>query len=133
VYDGVGKDTWASSLEAIKMFGKAVFIGSASQYPGFDLRLSIHLSGTDNTGGPIPPVPLDKLVTKNISLMRPTLRNFIRTRARLEQYGTKAFDMVKEGKWKVLKHHRYYSLAEVDQAHRDLENRSTRGKLLIKL
>jgi NADPH2:quinone reductase len=65
--------------------------------------------------------------------MRPTLTNFIGTRERLEQYGTEALDMVKQGKWKVLKHHRYYSLAEVEQAHRDLESRGTRGKLLIKL
>ncbi|KAJ5385605.1 Polyketide synthase enoylreductase, partial [Penicillium concentricum] len=113
VYDGVGKDTWEGSLAAVKTFGKVVFIGSAS--------------------GPVPPFSLDRLTTKNISVMRPTLRNYIATRERLERYGNEALDMVRTGKWNVQKHGHYYSLEEVEQAHKDLETRVTTGKVLIRL
>ncbi|OQE02879.1 hypothetical protein PENVUL_c037G09085 [Penicillium vulpinum] len=113
VYDGVGKDTWEGSLAAVKVFGKFVFIGNAS--------------------GPVPLFSLDRLTAKNISIMRPTLRNYISTRGRLERYGNKALDMVKAGKWKVQKHGHFYSLEEIEQAHKDLETRVTTGKVLIRV
>lgn len=84
-------------------------------------------------GGAVPPIGLEKLTAKSISVIRPTLRNYISTRGRLERYGNKALEMVQGGNWKILKHDRYYSLEEVEQAHRDLENRATKGKLLIRL
>lgn len=70
---------------------------------------------------------------KNISIMRPTLRNFIGTRDRFERYGNEAIDMLKRGTWRVFKHSRYYSLEEIPQAHRDIESRGTMGKLLVKI
>ncbi|OQD92755.1 hypothetical protein PENSOL_c038G09655 [Penicillium solitum] len=73
VYDGVGKDTWEGSLAAVKTFGKVVFVGSAS--------------------GPVPPFSIERLTEKNASIMRPTLRNYIGTRERLERYGNEALDM----------------------------------------
>lgn len=113
VYDGVGKDTWEGSLAAVKRFGKVVFVGSAS--------------------GPVPPFSIERLTEKNVSIMRPTLRNYIGTRERLERYGNEALDMVRTGKWKVRKHSHYYSLEEIEQAHRDLESRATTGKMLIRI
>ncbi|KAL2828392.1 hypothetical protein BDW59DRAFT_159595 [Aspergillus cavernicola] len=113
VYDGVGKDTWEGSFQAVKAFGKVDFIGNAS--------------------GPIPPIPVERLAVKNISVMRPALKNYIARAGRMELYGTEALDLVAKGKWVVHKHDRVYSLEDVERAHRDLEGRGTVGKLLIKL
>lgn len=84
-------------------------------------------------GGPVPPFSIERLTENNASIMRPTLRNYIGTRERLERYGNEALDMVRTGKWKVRKHSHGYSLEEIEQAHRDLENRVTTGKMLIRI
>ncbi|KAJ5178282.1 Polyketide synthase enoylreductase [Penicillium coprophilum] len=113
VYDGVGKDTCDGSFAAVKAFGKIVFIGNAS--------------------GPISRIPVEKLAVKNISVMRPALKNYITAGDRMARYGKEALDRVASGQWVVQKHDRLYSLEDVEQAHRDLENRVTVGKLLIKI
>lgn len=52
---------------------------------------------------------------------------------RMTRYGKEALDRFALGKWVFQKHDRLYSLEDVEQAHRDVENRGTVGKLLIKI
>jgi NADPH:quinone reductase len=111
VYDSVGKDTWEDSLEAAQRKGKVVFYG--------------------NSSGPVPPFPVAKLATKNISVMRPTLMNYTYTREEFEHYANELFKLVKSGELKI-RIHDTYRLEDAAQAHRDLEARKTTGKLLLK-
>lgn len=112
VYDGVGKDTWEHSLEAVRRKGTVVFFGNAS--------------------GPVPAIPLPKLTAKNSKVLRPTLVNYTATREELEYYANEVFQMVKSGEMKV-KVHKAYPLKDAKLAHEDLEGRRTTGKLLLKL
>ncbi|PGH27884.1 hypothetical protein AJ80_00434 [Polytolypa hystricis UAMH7299] len=111
VYDSVGKDTWQGSLEAVKRKGTIVWFGNAS--------------------GPVPPLPLNLLSPKCVKVARPTLFGYIETREELEAYSSELFDLLTSGKLKV-NIHKIYPLAEVQQAHKDLEGRKTTGKLLLK-
>ncbi|KAH7626106.1 hypothetical protein B0T09DRAFT_293365 [Sordaria sp. MPI-SDFR-AT-0083] len=112
VYDSVGKDTWEGSLAVVKRKGTIVWFG--------------------NSSGPIPPLPLNKLSPKCVKVARPTLFGYIATREEFESYSRDLFELLTSGALNV--HiHGFYSLAEVAQAHRDLEGRKTCGKLLIRL
>ena len=112
VYDSVGKDTWEDSLEAARRKGKVVFYG--------------------NSSGPVPPFPVARLGTKNISVMRPTLMNYTYTREELEHYAHELFKLVKSGELKI-RIHETYPLENAAQAHRDLEARKSTGKLLLRV
>ncbi|KAJ9149932.1 Quinone oxidoreductase [Pleurostoma richardsiae] len=112
VYDSVGKDTWEGALDVVKRKGTIVWFGNAS--------------------GPIPPLPLNRLSPKCIKIARPTLFGYIATREEFEYYSSELFRLLACGELQV-KIHNIYPLAEVQQAHRDLESRRTIGKLLLSL
>ncbi|KAK3897733.1 hypothetical protein C8A05DRAFT_38692 [Staphylotrichum tortipilum] len=112
VYDSVGKDTWEGSLSVVKRKGTIVWFG--------------------NSSGPIPPLPLNRLSPKCVRIARPTLFGYIATREEFEQYANELFDLLVSGALKV-SIHGLYSLADVKQAHIDLEARKTTGKVLIKV
>jgi NADPH2:quinone reductase len=84
------------------------------------------------TGGPIPDISIQKLGEKNISVMRPALKNMIATRSELELYANAALNLVKEGNVK-LQIYKTYSLEDIAAAHQELEHRKSTGKLLVKL
>jgi NADPH2:quinone reductase len=111
VYDGVGKDTFAKDLKVMRPRGYVVLFGGAS--------------------GAVPPFDLMEL-TKHGSLFvtRPTLVNYIATRAELEERANDVLQMIVRGELK-LRIHQTYPLGEAQQAHRDLEGRKTTGKLLL--
>ncbi|KAH7110686.1 NADPH2:quinone reductase [Dactylonectria macrodidyma] len=111
-YDSVGKDTWEDSIEVTKRKGRVVYFGSAS--------------------GPVPPLNLALIRAKNATVIQPTLSNYITTRQELEYYAHGVLERVQDGRLKV-KTSRVYSWAEVAQAHKDLEERRSTGKLLLKL
>ena len=111
VYDSVGKATFEQSLACLKPRGTFVLYGSASgEVPTFDL---IRLA------------PLGSLY-----VTRPILKHYILSRHELLQRAMSVFDAIASGTLK-LRIERVYQLNEVAQAHRDLETRSTTGKLLI--
>jgi NADPH2:quinone reductase len=111
VYDGVGKDTFDKDLNVLRPRGYLVLFGASS--------------------GPVPPFDLAKLAPKgSLFVTRPTLANYIATRAELEQRATDVLTMVSTGELKLRIEH-VYPLAEAQQAHRDLEGRKTTGKLLL--
>ena len=111
VYDSVGKSTWEGSLDCLQMRGTMVSFGNAS--------------------GAVPPVNIGILGQKgSLFLTRPTLFNYISTRAELEETAKSLFDAVSSGKVKI-EVTGTYKLADVQQAHRDLEGRKTTGSVIL--
>jgi NADPH2:quinone reductase len=111
VYDGVGKDTFAKDLNVLHPRGYLVLFGGAS--------------------GAVPPFDLLEL-TKHGSLFvtRPSLQHYVASGEELEQRSGEVLQMIVSGSLK-LRIHKTYPLADVQQAHRDLEGRKTTGKLLL--
>jgi NADPH:quinone reductase len=111
VYDGVGKATFEKDLNVLRPRGYLVLFGGAS--------------------GPVPPFDLMKLTQKgSLFVTRPSLGHYIATREDLKQRSSDVMQMIIRGDLK-LRIHKTYSLAEAQQAHRDLEGRKTTGKLLL--
>jgi NADPH2:quinone reductase len=111
VFDGVGKDTWAASLDCLQPRGLMVSFGNAS--------------------GAVAPIPLGILNTKgSIYVTRPSLGAYTATRAELEASARSLFKMVKSGKVKI-SIDQHYPLAEAAQAHIDLESRKTTGQTVL--
>ena len=111
VYDSVGKSTFEQSLQCLRPRGTLVLFGGAS--------------------GAVPPFDLIRLSTMgSLYVTRPTLKDYIPTRADLEARATEVFNWVADGSLKLRIAHTY-PLTQAAQAHRDLEARKTTGKLLL--
>lgn len=111
VYDGVGKDTWDASLDALRPLGMMVSYGNAS--------------------GPPPDInPLVLSQKGSLFLTRPTLFNYTATVAQLDETAADLFDAIAQGAVKIAPPARY-ALADAAQAHRDLEARRTTGSLVL--
>ncbi len=111
VFDGVGKDTWAASLDCLQPRGLMCSFGNAS--------------------GAVPPQPVGILNAKgSLYLTRPSLGAYTATRKDLEACAKSLFKMVKSGKVKIAIDQRY-PLADAPQAHRDLEARKTTGQTIL--
>jgi NADPH2:quinone reductase len=66
----------------------------------------------------------------SLFLTRPTLKDYVQTRAELERRAADVFRWVASGELKVRIGHKY-KLADAKQAHLDLEGRRTTGKILL--
>jgi len=111
VYDSVGKTTFDKGLNLLRPRGMMVLYG-----------------GSSGAVAPIDPLVLTQ--KGSIFLTRPSLANYITTAQELQQRAGAVFGMIREGKLKLRIEH-VYPLAQVQQAHRDLEGRKTTGKLLL--
>lgn len=110
VYDGVGKDTWETSLDCVAPRGLLVSFGNAS--------------------GAVTGVNLGVLASKgSLYVTRPTLGTYAVPGA-LQGMADELFEMVASGKVKVEIHQRY-RLDEAAQAHRDLSGRKTTGSTVL--
>ncbi len=111
VYDSIGKDTFDKSLDCLRPFGLMVTYGNAS--------------------GPVPPFNLGTLGAKgSIYVTRPTLFTHIATREGTQAIADRLFAMTTSGKVKI-RVDRRYKLADVVQAHKDLEARLTTGSSVL--
>ena len=111
VYDSVGKDTFENSLDCLSPFGLLANFGNAS--------------------GKVPPIDIGVLGPKgSLYISRPTLFTHIATRESTQVMADDLFAMVASGKVTIPIHHRY-ALADVQQAHRDLEARVTTGACVL--
>ena len=111
VYDSVGRDTFMKSLDCLRPRGLMVSFGNAS--------------------GPPDPMPPNVLAQKgSLYLTRPTLYNYIATRAELEQSAAELFDVVSSGKVKIEIKQRF-PLKDTAEAHRQLEARKTTGSTIL--
>ncbi|MBX3588620.1 MAG: quinone oxidoreductase [Ramlibacter sp.] len=113
VYDSVGKDTWDKSLDCLQPFGLMASFGNAS--------------------GPVAPFSPGILGPKgSLYVTRQTLFTHIATRESTQAMADDLFAVVQSGQVKLRIDQRY-PLADVQQAHRDLEARKTTGSTIITL
>ncbi|MCU0968551.1 MAG: quinone oxidoreductase [Rubrivivax sp.] len=111
VYDSVGKDTFEKSLDCLRPFGLMASFGNAS--------------------GPVPPFAPGLLGPKgSLYLTRQTLFTHIATRESTQAMAEELFAVVVSGAVKIRIDQRY-ALADVAQAHRDLESRRTTGSTVL--
>lgn len=107
VYDSVGLDTFEGSLNSLASFGLLVSFGNASGFA--------------------PPVQLGQLAAKgSLYVTRPTLFTHLATREATQLMADDLFSVVGSGQVKIHVEQRY-ALADVAQAHRELEARTTIG------
>ena len=113
VYDSIGKDTFDKSLDCLRPFGLMASFGNAS--------------------GPVAPFAPGILGSKgSLYLTRATLFTHIATRESTQAMADDLFDAVVRGDVKIRIDQRY-PLAQVQQAHRDLEARKTTGCTILTL
>ncbi|WP_337843958.1 quinone oxidoreductase [Thermus sp.] len=111
VYDGVGKETFGGSLEALRPRGTLVLFGQSS--------------------GPVP--PLDPQVLNRMGslfLTRPTLHHYTQNRKELLWRAGEVFRAAREG-WLRVKIGAEFPLEKAREAHEALEGRRTVGKVLL--
>ncbi len=111
VYDSVGKTTFEGSLDSLRLRGYLVLFGQSS--------------------GPVPPLDPQVLNRKgSLYLTRPTLVHYIATREELLWRSGELFRWIKDGELKV-RIDRTFPLSAAAEAHRYLEGRQTKGKVLL--
>jgi NADPH2:quinone reductase len=111
VYDSVGKDTFAASLDSLAPLGLLVSFGQSS--------------------GLVPPLDLRVLSEKgSLFVTRPTLRTYTARRDDLVESCEALFEMVASGKVKV-EIGAAFPLREAAEAHRALEGRKTTGSVVL--
>ncbi len=111
VYDGVGKDTFAASLDSLAPLGMMVSFGNASgAVPSFD--------------------PLVLSQKGSLFFTRPTLMHYTAKREDLLAMAAELFEVVKSGAVKV-EVNQTYRLFDAAHAHRDLEGRKTTGSSIL--
>ncbi len=111
VYDSVGKDTFDKSLNCLRRRGYMVLYGASS--------------------GPVPPLDPQVLNAKgSIFLTRPFLGHYTVDRAELSSRVNDLFQWIAAGKLKV-RIDKTFPLAEAAEAHRYLEGRQSKGKILL--
>jgi NADPH:quinone reductase len=111
VYDSVGKDTFAGSLDCLSPFGVLVCFGNAS--------------------GPVPAFEPSLLAQKgSLFVTRPNLTHHIASNSDLHNTAAELFDVVQSGKVKIEVKNKY-ALKEAAQAHRDLEARKNTGSSIL--
>ena len=107
VYDSVGKDTFAGSIDSLKKRGLLVCVGTAS--------------------GPVPPIDATSLAIKgSVYVTRPALADYIADPAEKAALAGELFGHVAAGRIKI-EINQKYRLQDAVQAHRDLESRKTTG------
>ena len=110
VYDSVGKDTFAGSLDCLAPLGMMVSYGNAS--------------------GPVAPISPGILGPKgSLFLTRPSLPHYTASRADLLATAADLFEQVRTGL--AVDVNQRYALRDAAQAHRDLEARRTTGSTLL--
>ena len=111
VYDSIGKDTFTGSLDCLRPLGLMVSFGNAS--------------------GPVPPFSLGELAARgSLFVTRPALGSYVASRRDLEACAHSLFDAVLSGDVRADVRQRY-NLADVAQAHADLEARRTTGSSIL--
>jgi NADPH2:quinone reductase len=111
VYDSVGKTTFDQSLNCLRPRGYMVLYGQSS--------------------GPVPPLDPQVLNAKGaLFLTRPTLNPYIATRDELLGRANDLFGWIAKGELEV-RIDQSFPLAQAAEAHRYLEDRRTKGKVLL--
>jgi NADPH2:quinone reductase len=113
VYDGVGKDTFAGSLDCLRPRGLMVAFGQSS--------------------GAVPPFDVLTLSVKgSLFLTRPTIFTYATTHEALQTMTDDLFAVVQSGVVRV-QAPQSFPLAEAAAAHRALEERRTVGSTVLQV
>jgi NADPH:quinone reductase len=110
IYDAVGVDTFAGSLEVLAVRGHLVSFGQAS--------------------GPVGSWDIDRFAAKSVTVSRPNYGHFTDTREKLLPHAERFFGMLRARRI-VMQAPGRYPLARAADAHRDLEGRRTTGSLVL--
>lgn len=111
VYDSVGKTTFDSSLKALKPRGLMVLFGQSS--------------------GAVPPIDLQRLNQHgSLFVTRPSLAHYVATREELAMRASAVLTAIALDELKV-RIDKTFPLTQAADAHRYLEARETRGKVLL--
>lgn len=111
VFDSVGKDTFAGSLDSLRRRGLLVCVGTAS--------------------GPVPPIDATQLAVKgSVYVTRPALADYIADPAEKSELAGELFGHVAAGRIRI-EINQKYRLQDAAQAHRDLEARRTTGSSIF--
>jgi NADPH2:quinone reductase len=111
VYDGVGRTTFVGSLDSLRRRGCLVLYGQAS--------------------GAVDPLSPQELARRgSLYLTRPVLADYIADRSQLLARASDLFGWIGEGRLH-LRIDRTWPLAEAERAHRYLEGREAKGKVLL--
>jgi NADPH2:quinone reductase len=111
VYDGVGKDTWETSLDCLQPRGLMVSFGNAS--------------------GPVTGVNLGILAQKgSLYVTRPMVGHHVDTLEKMQAAATELFDLVLAKKIKVRIDQRF-KLEQIAEAHEALAARKTTGSTVL--
>ena len=111
VYDSVGKDTFAGSLDCLRPFGLMASFGNAS--------------------GPVDPIAPGMLGPKgSLYLTRQTIFTHISSREATQAMADDLFEVVGSGAVNIRIDQRY-AMKDVAQAHADLEARKTTGCTIL--
>ncbi len=111
VYDSVGKTTFDQSLNCLRRRGYMVLFGASS--------------------GPVPPLDPQVLNAKgSLFLTRPLLAHYTADRAEVLARAHDVFEWVRAGKLHI-RIDRTFPLAQAADAHRALQSRATKGKILL--
>jgi NADPH2:quinone reductase len=111
IYDSVGKTTFLKGLNCLVPRGMMVLFGQSS--------------------GPVDPIDPQILSQRgSLFLTRPTLAHYVLTRPDLLARAGEVLGWIRAGRLK-LRIDREYPLAQAADAHRALEGRETKGKVLL--
>ncbi|WPU64134.1 quinone oxidoreductase family protein [Peredibacter starrii] len=111
VYDSVGKSTWETSLDCLAPRGLMVSFGNAS--------------------GAVTGVNLGILAQKgSLYVTRPILATHISTREKLVAASNELFDLVSRGIIKIQIGQKF-PLEQIQEAHKELESRRTKGSTIL--
>jgi len=111
VYDSIGKDTFARSLDCLAVRGMMVSFG--------------------NSSGAVPAFEPGILSAKgSLYLTRPTLQSYARTPEELQAAADDLFAVISSGAVKIAIHQRF-ALAEARKAHEALHSRATTGATVL--
>jgi NADPH:quinone reductase-like Zn-dependent oxidoreductase len=113
VYDSVGKDTFAGSLDSLRRRGLLVCFGTAS--------------------GPQPPIQAMQLALKgSLYVTRPALADYIADPVERAELAGELFGHVAAGRIRI-EVNQHYALSDAVRAHTDLESRKTTGSSIFVL
>ena len=111
VFDGVGRDTFDTSLASLERRGTLVLFGAAS--------------------GPVPPVDPQRLnAAGSVFLTRPKLGDFIATTEEYRERAAEVMEGLVDGSL-VLDVGATFGLVDAAQAHRALQSRRTTGSITL--
>jgi NADPH2:quinone reductase len=110
VFDSVGADTFAGSLDLLAPCGHLVNFGQSS--------------------GPVEPVTMPQLAAKSLTVSRPIIFHFLADPARLHEMARSLFDALAAGTLRA-EPGEVFPLAEAARAHEALESRSAMTPLIL--